>query len=256
VATQLALARQRHVRAMLAAARRCDSLADWLPTTLEALERRLGYARSSVLLVLNAPRPSIARAFAGAARGWDTDVLAKYFEHWADCDPLASDPARAMFESHGFASTATLYPQLDPERRRFVDEFLKTIDVGDQLSLRLAGNITTDGYLTIHAPSVISDADTATLLALAAGLAAQLRTYLPRGLAVALTERAQQVAELVALGFTNREIAAILNLGEDTVKKHLYRAMTKLGLRHRTQLAVSWTTGRILVLPATQAARR
>lgn len=103
---------------------------------------------------------------------------------------------------------------------------------------------------------MISDADRATLLALAAGLAAQLRPYLPRGLAVALTARAQQVAELVALGFTNREIAAILNLGEDTVKKHLYRAMTKLGLRHRTQLTVSWTTGRILALPATQAARR
>ncbi len=48
-----------------------------------------------------------------------------------------------------------------------------------------------------------------------------------------------------------------MNVGEDTVKKHLLRAMRRLGLERRTQLAVSWTTGRPLDIaaPALQAGR-
>jgi DNA-binding CsgD family transcriptional regulator len=238
------------IRALTAATAQFESLPAWLEGTLEAVEQHLGHRRSSLLLVLATPGSSIRRAFAGAVRGWDDDVLAEYFDRWADSDPLGGDRAREMFETRGFARTATLYPELDASRRRFVDEFLHSIDIADQLSLRLAGGGATDGYLTIHEPVGFGESNLAVLLALAPVLTAQLCSYLPRGLAGTLPVRGREVAERIALGFSNREIGEILNIGEDTVKKHVYRAMTALGIQRRTQLAVSWTTGRLLTLPA------
>jgi DNA-binding CsgD family transcriptional regulator len=46
-----------------------------------------------------------------------------------------------------------------------------------------------------------------------------------------------RVAELVAEGHTNREIASALFLGERTVASHLTHIYAKLGVRSRTELA-------------------
>jgi DNA-binding NarL/FixJ family response regulator len=53
-----------------------------------------------------------------------------------------------------------------------------------------------------------------------------------------LTSREQVVLRLVAQGWTNREIAAELNLSTGTVKVHVERILQKLGVSHRTQAAV------------------
>ena len=53
-----------------------------------------------------------------------------------------------------------------------------------------------------------------------------------------LTVRQQAVAELVAEGLTNAEIAARLQLSRATVKGHITVALRRLGLRARTQLAI------------------
>jgi DNA-binding CsgD family transcriptional regulator len=45
------------------------------------------------------------------------------------------------------------------------------------------------------------------------------------------------VADLVAQGRTNREVAATLFLGERTVAGHLTHIYAKLGVRSRTELA-------------------
>ena len=52
-----------------------------------------------------------------------------------------------------------------------------------------------------------------------------------------LTRRAREVAELVALGLTNREIAKRLFLSDRTVEWHIEQILNKLGFSSRSQIA-------------------
>nr|WP_277602072.1 helix-turn-helix transcriptional regulator [Nocardioides sp. KC13] len=54
---------------------------------------------------------------------------------------------------------------------------------------------------------------------------------------VDLTPQEETVAEMVASGLSNREVAAQLFVSPKTVQYHLTRIYAKLGVRSRTELA-------------------
>ena len=54
-----------------------------------------------------------------------------------------------------------------------------------------------------------------------------------------LTEREREVLALIAQGITNREIADELYLSFDTIKTHVRKVFTKLGVSNRTQAAIA-----------------
>jgi len=53
-----------------------------------------------------------------------------------------------------------------------------------------------------------------------------------------LTEREQEVFELLGEGLKNRAIAKLLNITESTVKKHISSILRKLNISSRTEVAL------------------
>jgi DNA-binding NarL/FixJ family response regulator len=63
---------------------------------------------------------------------------------------------------------------------------------------------------------------------------------------LSLTRREHEVAELVARGLTNRDIATQLYLSERTAQNHVQHILTKLGMSNRHQIA-AWMANRTVV---------
>jgi DNA-binding NarL/FixJ family response regulator len=62
-----------------------------------------------------------------------------------------------------------------------------------------------------------------------------------------LTDREREVLVLVACGLSNSEIASWLTVGQETVKTHVKRIFTKLGVRDRAQAVVVAYEARLIV---------
>ena len=71
----------------------------------------------------------------------------------------------------------------------------------------------------------------------------RLEAARPTGADGPLSRREMEVAELVAQGLTNREIAAAAFISERTAQTHVQHILTKLGLSNRSQIA-SWVANR------------
>lgn len=55
----------------------------------------------------------------------------------------------------------------------------------------------------------------------------------------ALSPREREVAQLIAGGFKNREIATRLSIASSTVKDHVHHILQKTGLRNRAAVAAA-----------------
>jgi DNA-binding NarL/FixJ family response regulator len=102
----------------------------------------------------------------------------------------------------------------DASPERLVDG-VRAVASGDSLLAPSVTKRVIETYVSIPPPS--------------AGTPASLR---------ALTAREREVLAEIAAGRSNAEIAATLHLSEATVKTHVTRVLTKLGLRDRVQAVV------------------
>lgn len=55
-----------------------------------------------------------------------------------------------------------------------------------------------------------------------------------------LTEREKDVVKLISKGLSNKEISKELFLSEGTVKNHITSILSKMDLKHRTQIAIEY----------------
>ena len=58
-----------------------------------------------------------------------------------------------------------------------------------------------------------------------------------------LSRRETEIAELVATGLTNRQVAAATHISERTVESHVQHILAKLGFTSRSQIA-AWAARR------------
>jgi non-specific serine/threonine protein kinase len=124
---------------------------------------------------------------------------------------------------------AELSAPLSPIERRLLDERL---DAGDRRAAWPEGS----GVMWS-----LDRACDAAIELLTSSAAAPVQA--PREARPRLTPREIEVAELVARGYSNREIAQTLTIAERTATSHLEHVLNKLGFHSRSQIA-TWVTER------------
>jgi DNA-binding NarL/FixJ family response regulator len=95
-----------------------------------------------------------------------------------------------------------------------------------------------DALRLAHAGVAQFDSSVVRRLALTLGRPDPPAEDLRAGAGEVLTPRESEVLRLVATGCTNREIGAQMYLSEGTVKNHISRILSRLGLRDRTHAAI------------------
>lgn len=68
-----------------------------------------------------------------------------------------------------------------------------------------------------------------------------------------LTRRERELVPMIAQGLTNKEIATLLNVSEQTVKNHIHRMIQKAGASKRLEVVERWTLPEIAGLAAPPA---
>src|SRR5581483_559238 len=126
------------------------------------------------------------------------------------------------------------------EEQRYLREFLHLHGIRDKLVMRLDAGPTGGavvGLMDTHERR-FGPADRARVHLLSSALGSILRFHLRpehrAGHTVALSPREREVAELVAEGLSNRQVARALFISEDTVKKHLTRVLAATRCANRT----------------------
>jgi DNA-binding CsgD family transcriptional regulator len=238
-------ARDAHaVLRIVEAVSRANTLEAFRLSTLDALARELGY-RDLTFFV----GPTVEEAFADprpTVQGRAARMLEQYVGGWWREDVYARPCALELFRRRSVVALRELPRPAGARERRYVEQFLVANRIDDEIGVKF--DTASNGVALM---GVLGDGrrpfdarDVARLELLSGPLSSILRFYLRAERRVAqrpaLTAREREVAELVAAGLTNREIAATLSVGEHTVKKHVTRVLGAMGCATRTQLAIAW----------------
>jgi DNA-binding CsgD family transcriptional regulator len=223
------------------------TLTGFRETLIESLATRFGYRHANLLL-----GPTRGRIFqdAGALTlGRAGRLVPSYLEHFHRFDPLAQLVARRGVPATG--RTLVLdqtRPYLNAENHMFLQRHLYQGGFHAVLCTEATADVVHLGLALFHEQeSAFGVRDLAVMRRLGQLLARQaaLLTRLPQEPAwlTRLTGREAEVARLVGRGCTNQDIAAVLHITVDTVKKHVGRACLKAHATNRTDLAARLARG-------------
>ena len=152
-----------------------------------------------------------------------------------------------MVEMDGITATAALRRLTDPPQVIVLTTFQADEQVLNALRAGASGFLVKDTppaeiinavRLVASGDAIISPSVTRTLLShVGSGPAAERRRDAAQRL-LTLTDREREVATAVESGASNAEVATALYMSEATVKAHVSRLFTKLGVANRVQIAI------------------
>ncbi|WP_433175438.1 helix-turn-helix transcriptional regulator [Actinoallomurus sp. CA-150999] len=162
-------------------------------------------------------------------------------------DPLSLAGVQSRLRSHGVVAMSELKRASEPERL-LIERFCRRHGIVDAVATRIDAGVVGADYLVVaFEENIARNLERAILGKLGRQLAPLLQRHLTRYQLVAngqpLTKRELQIADLIAEGLSNGEIARRLHVTVDTVKKHLTHIFAKTGCVSRTQLALSRSNG-------------
>jgi DNA-binding CsgD family transcriptional regulator len=209
----------------------------------EAFARRLGWPG---VVVLAGSTPELTSAGRPGTDHFGRSYTEEYVERWWRVDPLASPRAEELLRTRGVAVLRDLLAAGSEPEHAFADDFLRRYHIADIVGAVAGAGPAGIGYFGV--PLSPDQPLGARERAIVHKLRRQLATYFQQHLAHArqrtgdprLTAREREVGELVSRGYSNDEIARMLFVTVDTVKKHVSRVLVKTGCASRTQLAVYW----------------
>ncbi|NMO04354.1 helix-turn-helix transcriptional regulator [Gordonia sp. TBRC 11910] len=169
-----------------------------------------------------------------------TTVIDEYHDRWHHSDIFATPQAFAALRRHS-AISYTQLRQPPAQAVDYVDRFLfrKDFHSATALHFTLANDAHAVVGLFDSAGHDMSPHKLAGLTRVSNGISELART-LPgppvRPWRDSLTARQQELTELICDGHTTEEIAIILSITTDTVKKYVTRIFAATGVRNRTEL--------------------
>lgn len=210
-----------------------SSLPPFLWLVFDALRAALATAVGDAAGADTAYRSLLPHAGLHVSGGAGTVVTRGSTEHYLGLAAAASGRLDAAVDHLRAAVAANAAAGLPPcaaeSQCRLAEILLQRDQPGDRDEAALAATTATTIAHRIGMRLVAARAD---------ALMARLK---PRGGDSPLSRREHEVADLVAQGLTNRQIAGRVHIAERTAENHVQHILTKLGFNTRSQIA-SWAT--------------
>ena len=239
----------RRVIGVVEAVDHAADLAEFRELLVTALRTWFGY--NGVTVLHGDTAAEAVRNGCGVLAGYSAEFLQTYADGgWERVDPFRDEHFLQRLRELGVVRLTDVGRGTDAAR--FRDQFLLPRGIADKAAMLIDAAPSGVLWVGLAVPvgvEKVPDRDVAVLRVLRRHLAPlaveQLARHRSREAIRGdwdLTPREWDVADLAAQGLTNRQIAARLFIGVDTVKKHLTRVLAATSCGSRTQLAVLFTS--------------